>query len=107
MCKNYFRENIRNIGFSNLQKFLAIQTSVKKVVLIIIKTKDFLRIVFTKNFLVKFLYIERKIAPKRNTVKFGDKSPLKTFFTQNISLSMYDSTQKIMDRLRVDKINNT
>ena len=56
-CKNYFRKNIKSVGFSNPQNFLRVRSPVKKVVLIIIKTKDFLRIVSNKNFLVKFLQI--------------------------------------------------
>ena len=64
-----FSSNIKSIGFSNPQNFLQKQIPVKKVVLITIKTKYILRIIFNKNFLVKFLHIELKISPKRDTVK--------------------------------------
>ena len=60
-----FQSNIKIIGFSNQQNFLRKQIPVKKVVLIVLKTKDILMIVFNKNFQVKFLHIELKIAPKK------------------------------------------
>ena len=69
MYKNYFRQNIKSISFSNPQKFIGIQIPVKKVILIIIKAKDFLRIVFKKDFLIKVQQVEQKIAPRNKYCK--------------------------------------
>ena len=67
VCKELFVKTSKVLAFSNHKSFF------KKVVLIII-TKDFVRIVFKKDFLVMVLHVELKIAPKKKYCKIPEIS---------------------------------
>ena len=67
-AKTIFIKTSKVLAFL-IQNFIGIKIPVKKVVLIIIKTKDFLRIILKKDFLVKVLHVELKITPKKKYCK--------------------------------------